>query len=102
MRVKSAGVSGFASGSASAAARRSSAVIASSRLQSWLAVLLMVLPLLKRFRPSRRDQANALVSHCVNDDQEALTRHTDEDKSVLAVFFAIIDKLDCERVIEDI
>jgi len=62
----------------------------------------MVPPLLNRLRPSRRNQADALVSHGVNDDQEALSRHPYEEESILAVLFAVIDQLDRKRVFEDI
>jgi len=59
-------------------------------------------PSLKGFGAPRRDQADAFASHRVNDDQQAVASHADQDKAILAVVFAVIGELNRERAFEDV
>src|ERR1035437_1335093 len=105
MRLKSAGVSGIASGSCVAAALRCASLIASNRLQSCfggLAIVFMVLSAFMRFGSSGRYDANGLAPHAVGDIEQAAIHHADDDIAVFAIVFTVIQPLDGERVFENI
>src|SRR5712691_6349489 len=106
IRFMSSSVSGRLSGSLVAAACFFASVIASRRLQSCLAaalflgVLFMLSTSLMRFCFSDRNDPHGIVSDRVGDDQQPVLDHADEDQALLAVFLAVVHKVDRERVVE--
>src|SRR5687768_13114371 len=77
IRLRSSDVSGFASGSAIAAAWRSASVMASKRVQSIsdrvrrFGAFFVIDTLLIRFGSSRRDDADSVVANGVYHEQQA-------------------------------
>src|SRR5450759_4928592 len=102
MRLKSAGVSGFASTSCVAAARRCALLIASNRLQSCFddlaAVVFVVLSAFMRFGSSGRYDANGLTPHRVSDIEQTVVHHADDDIAVFAIVLTVIQPLEGDRV----
>jgi hypothetical protein len=94
MRLKSAGVSGRASGSARAAFSIASVDIGRS--------ILLEIEILLMFRyPSRRDNSRTFTTFGISYKQQNLTfRHTDDDEAFLPVCLPIVNAVDSERVIE--
>src|SRR5271165_1690336 len=101
MRSMSASESGCASGSASAAARRCSLVIASRPLQSCF-VFIVVSPSFARLRLTRRDDANALTSQRVDDKEKPTFHHSDRQETLLGVTVAVVGPFDGEDVLEHV
>src|SRR5271166_4038751 len=95
MRANLSGVSGCASGSASAAAWISASVMASARLQSCL-VFIVIPPTLIGFCQPCRDDANSLPPQGVSDEQQAVFHHADRHKARLGVVLAVISPFDGE------
>src|SRR5258707_2184497 len=103
IRLKSSGVSGCESGSLRAAACRSSSLIASRRLQSCLAgVLLMILASFIGLRRARRDDANAIVSHRIRHQQETVPGHAENCPAFFAVVVPVVYLLNRERVLKHV
>src|ERR1700749_2721724 len=98
MRAKSAGVRGRLSGSLRAAASISACVMG----RMGLAILCEVLIVLVPRGVSRGDQPGAIVSFGMDNGQKHAIRHSDQNKTILAVVLAVIDLLDGERIAKDL
>src|ERR1700716_2765576 len=99
MRSMSASDSGCASGSASAAACRCSAVIPSRRLQSCL-VFIVIPPPLARLRLPCRDNPNAPSPRGVDDEKQPFLNHADRHETLLGIPVAIVHPFDGKYVPE--
>src|SRR5271154_3720440 len=94
IRLRSAGVSGWASGSARAAASTAWGVMG-------LRVLLEVVVLLILRCPSGRNNANAFVAFGIGYKQHDISfGHADNDNPFFAVVLTIIEALDGKRVVK--
>src|SRR5262249_26491004 len=103
MRCMSSGRSGWASGSAAAAACRCRAVRASNRVQScWggLAVLFVVLASFMGVSSSRRGDAGFFACHGVGDIQHTVAHQAKSDIPVFAVRLTVIKPLQGKGVVK--
>src|SRR5262249_28721760 len=99
MRLKSSGVSGLASGSASAADITSASVIVRSGSRG-LPVLLEIVVLLIFGCLSGANNAHAFRALCKGHENQRPLDHANQGKTVLAIVLPIVDLTDPERVRE--
>src|SRR5262249_51048686 len=90
MRLKSSGVSGFASGSASAAAITSASVIVRNGSRG-LPVFLEVVVLLMFGCSSGADNAHPLPALSVGHKYQGAFDHADQDETLFAIVLAVVD-----------
>src|SRR4051812_15202244 len=94
MRAKSAGVSGRLSGSLAAAASICCCVIG----RMALGVLCEVVILLTLCCASRRDQSDTAIPLRVDNGQHNTFGHPDQDETVFAIIFAVVEPFDGKRI----
>src|SRR5947209_17010454 len=97
MRLRSCGVSGLASGSATAAAITSASVIGRSGSRR-LPVLLEVVVLLMPRCSSGSDDPDTIAALGIHHENQRALDHADHGEPVLAVVLAIVDAADREGI----